>query len=943
MRHPRAAAAVLAVAAGMGLAVLSIAPGQQVHRNGFETRAAVWLKGSADAPFQEKAHDITEETAHTGQFAEHLLLDVAGQGNFIYYYYPTGRAAISDELSVSLWLKGNRPGTQLVARLVLPHERNPNNLDEPLTTLVRGDAYQMVGRWQRVELRRPVKLAQEQQQLMRAELARDVNFADAYIDRLMLNVYGGPGTTEIWIDDLEIGPLLEPERAPAPPIAVTPTLPGVPPRAGAPRTGTVELNQDHLMVNGKRFFFRGIRHSDTPPEALKALRDAGFNTIWLDFDAPPALVQEAVNLGFWVTPSIPASGHDARLTSSGSVEEGVRHFLASDAVLFWDLGGGLAAEHGPAIEQAARLIRAADPTRPLGADVWDGFMAYSRRVDLLGSHRWPLMTDMELTQYRDWLDLRRRLARPGTFTWTWVQTHLPDWYTKLIYDRPSTAGFTEPIGPLPEQIRLLTYGALAAGVRGIGYWSDRYLADTHQGHDRLLQLALLNQEMQLLEPLLNSVTESPQWVETSIPEIKAAVLRTDRGILVLPMWLGKGGQFCPGQSAAVRLSIVVPQVPQAAQGWEVSPGDVRALVAERVAGGTKVTLPEFGLTAAIVFTSDNSPTGLLVRLQDQCRRMRKLAAQWAHDLAQAEMAKVFQIEDELEKAGHTLPDGKELRKAAQDRLRDCVGFWSNGDYRNAYLEASRALRPVRIMMRAQWDLAAKDLDSPVASPYAVSFFTLPRHWQYVEEIKKTTAKPNVLTDGDFELSAEKAPASWTAQEVALDDVALSARRVTEAPQQGRQCLVLEVRPKNKQAAPQALERTYLAIHSPAVKLDPGSLARISGWVRIPAHVRGSPDGALVFDNAAGEPLGLRLSEACKWTKFTLYRRVPPSGSLHVTLALTGLGAVYFDDVRIEPLVPGGANPDGFVKPEPRDTKPTPATPASRTKTPTPATPTKRTK
>jgi hypothetical protein len=36
--------------------------------------------------------------------------------------------------------------------------------------------------------------------------------------------------------------------------------------------------------------------------------------------------------------------------------------------------------------------------------------------------------------------------------------------------------------------------------------------------------------------------------------------------------------------------------------------------------------------------------------------------------------------------------------------------------------------------------------------------------------------------------------------------------------------------------------------------------------------------------------------------FTLYRRVPASGSLNVTLALTGIGTVFFDDIRVEPLI-----------------------------------------
>ena len=107
------------------------------------------------------------------------------------------------------------------------------------------------------------------------------------------------------------------------------------------------------------------------------------------------------------------------------------------------------------------------------------------------------MTSLELPQYLTWLNQRRLLAQPrSTFQWTWVQTHLPDWYTSLVYDRKSDAGgkamtdgdYKDPIGPQPEQIRLLTYTALAAGCQGLGFWSDRFLADSHQGRDRLLEL-----------------------------------------------------------------------------------------------------------------------------------------------------------------------------------------------------------------------------------------------------------------------------------------------------------------------------------------------------------------------------------------------------------------------------------------------------------------------
>jgi hypothetical protein len=43
-----------------------------------------------------------------------------------------------------------------------------------------------------------------------------------------------------------------------------------------------------------------------------------------------------------------------------------------------------------------------------------------------------------------------------------------------------------------------------------------------------------------------------------------------------------------------------------------------------------------------------------------------------------------------------------------------------------------------------------------------------------------------------------------------------------------------------------------------------------------------------------------------WRKFHLYRRVPASGRISVTVALTGIGVAYFDDIRIEPFAPAPA-------------------------------------
>jgi hypothetical protein len=226
-------------------------------------------------------------------------------------------------------------------------------------------------------------------------------------------------------------------------------------------------------------------------------------------------------------------------------------------------------------------------------------------------------------------------------------------------------------------------------------------------------------------------------------------------------------------------------------------------------------------------------------------------------------------------------------------------------------------------MRAQWEAAVRDSESPVATPYIISYFSLPRHWDFMEDVRRSVPTTNVLPGGDFELIAQRVQDTWKPEEPSLDPVEMLAKRVTEIdvpfaakqgetpsnvelPREGKQCLLLQISPKNRQQPPLALERSLVSLTSPVVRLKPGSLVQISGWVRVPEEIKATADGALMYDSAGGEPLAVRIHEPTPWRKITFYRRVPPSGEIQVTLALTGLGRVYFDDIRIEPLVTGTA-------------------------------------
>jgi hypothetical protein len=903
------------------LTMAGIANGQHTHRNNFEGSKTAWTRGAADVLYDEISHIITDK-AHNGLRAEYLQLK-AQTGKEIFYQYSFGRAPLTEELSARVWVKANRPGVQLAARIVLPNERDPKNLEAPMATIIRGDVYQNATRWQPLGLGRPTQLAKQQQQLLTAELKRPVDFTGAYIDSLLLNVYTAPGAIEVFIDDLEIGPVLnEPTPPPntgpkATPVAKSSQLPGSASRSAVEFTGT------HLMVDGRPFFMRGIRVTDTP---VKILHMAGFNTVFVDAKADPKIAKDAAELKMWVVPLLPILSDDPSFSTTEGLTREIQKLSEQDRILFWHLGRTLSYEQRDTIKSAAQIIRQADPGRPLAADVWDGLMQHAQSLNLMAVHRFPLMTTLEMPRYREWLTMRRNLMPAGAYTWTWIQTHVPDWNTQIMYGQAEQTPFQTPVGPQPEQIRLLTYSALAAGTKGIAMWSDRFLADSHTGRDRLLECALINQELEMLEPILAGINEAPQWIPTDDANVKAAVLRTSKGILVLPMWQGAGGQFVPGQAAARKLRFTVPQVPGSMQPWEVLPGDVRVMQTKRVVGGTEVMIPEFGLTTAVVFTAD---TNLIVNFQEGTRRRRQQAAQWTYDLASYSLDKIFKVEDELERAGHVLPDGPHLIADAKGRLAAAKKYWDTKVYSEAYHEAQRALRPARILMRAQWDLATKGLDAPVASPYALSFYTLPKHWELVNQVKSSSAAANVLVGGDFETAPVNAEDKWRIDEWALDEVEMLTIRVNELqaplaikeggvpsaiepPKEGKQCVLLQVRPKKREIAPVALERTLLALTSPPAKLWPGTLVRISGWVRIPAPITASVDGALFYDSAGGEPLAIRMTDATGWKKLTLYRRVPESGQISVTLAITGLGSVYFDDIRVEPLTSGADVPGNLV-------------------------------
>jgi hypothetical protein len=521
-------------------------------------------------------------------------------------------------------------------------------------------------------------------------------------------------------------------------------------------------------------------------------------------------------------------------------------------------------------------------------------------------------------------------------------------------DTPDAGHVANTTGPDPDQLRLLTYTSLAAGCRGLAYWADELLGQPGAGRGRLLQLGLLNLELQLLEPYFASAgSTTTVAVETTAPppkrgpgadgdekrssfgaktrvggsfaplpkresapltdreDVQATLLRSDRGLVVIPIWYGKGAQFVPGQLAANDLSIVVPGIPDAAQAWQVTPAEVRMLKRERVSGGTRLTMPEFDLNAIILVSND---TVTLDQLRREIAKTSPFAALWSAELADSAVAKAKHVNGQLAALGHPQPDSFALLQTAAERLSAGRRAMQRGDFAQCYNESQRALRAVRILERAHWEDAvtacthqtnAPRLTVPHSSPYAVSFATLPQHWQLMRQAQTSQFAANLIAGGDFESAEALSEDGWNQVMDADESLELKATLSAQDPHRGSRSLHLQVQAKEGRDLPASLDPMLAALVSKPIPVKADDVLRIRFWLRIPSGVQGSTEGAIIYDSVGGAALAITQAEPLEWKQYTLYRHATRSDTMTITIGLTGIGDIYVDDLVVERAVAGG--------------------------------------
>ncbi|MDX2035771.1 MAG: hypothetical protein SFX72_03910 [Isosphaeraceae bacterium] len=964
----------------VGTAVFAVGRDGEMLRDGFEGPRTAWRQEKTDAVVRLLAHSRTKEAVREGGFSEGFQFK-AELGSGFFYSYALPKIEVDSETQVSLAIRSDRSGPQLLARVIFPEDLDPET-GQPSFVTIPGTVLESSDRWQRLEILDIALAAERQARLLRVSTKRKVDTRGAYLDRLIVNLYGGPGETTVYLDDLQIGPVLPAvaaehrrmiENADSPE-AKPSEVPRPAEVAEAPRPtveSPIRFDRNGLTRQGLPWVFTAVRAPGADPEQI---RRAGFDVLAVSADSDAEELKAATATGLLLMPEL--DGASSRMLDPTAAVERAKSFPARDAVAFWSLGRRLGLPKDlPSRERERDSVRlAASGLRRMakeeGGSGWstgtvfgllDDYARAPENLNALGvaPFGWGTMQDSQ--EMLEFLDSRRNLVtpvNPDGLLVAWLRATAPAVYSRAIWgvDRVPSWGVPRV---QPEQVRNMVYAAISAGTRAIGFDGDAELT-SGAGRAMLIEMALLNEELDLFEWLIGDPSKSIRILPTFNPEtleppppqkigigvkrsesykkergahptIRAAALgsKDRRGMLLLVNDYQPGVQFQPSQLAQNNVVIDVP-APADAQAYEFSPGDVRVLDRERVPGGIRVRLEEFGPTALIFVTTD---TARVAELQRAVLAVRPLAINLAIEQAQLQLAHTAEIHQMLADLGHDVRDSEDLLSLARAGVKSAIEARNREDYRLAWSEARRSTRPLRFLMRSHFDAAQNaffgalgdeklrsgpvtptgDLTrrarrlSAVSCPPLTSFETLPKFWTWLDWIRRGRLSANLVPTGNFESPEALSSGGWVDESYQTRDIE-GLMKITPdglGRTSRRGCLTMSVGPVDPAGLdrlPAFLDHPAAAIRTPPIRVKAAEIVRVSVSVLMPIQTARGAGGLIVRDSIGGESLQYRTTDAVpEWQDVVFYRRAPSDGEFTVTLGLAGYGTARFDDLQIQKI------------------------------------------
>jgi hypothetical protein len=859
---------------GLVLAFLWQVPSWAGFTESFESAEPSLQVIDRDCWYRLEAQTRTSAHAHSGNASEYVRI-AAGPGSRVLIGQRVPAAYVIDELVPELWIRSDRAGLQMMARVVLPRAIDPTT-GRPIIAYVVGDIYQDVQSWRQLRIDDFSKRLAGQVRILRQKNKQlRIDPLEAYVDYLAVNVHPGQGITNVWIDDIAItGHAEAPTRLASVDIAM---LEPVAPRAARHATNLpdivrtqipVRVQGSTVMTRGRPFFARIIEHNG---ESLSWLHSLGFNAVKLAATPTAAQMHEAATLGLWIVAPPPAGRSDS---------ESYRNVLA------WDLGSHLASLDLPAIHDIATRLRT-DPRCPaiVGSGQRD-LEALAFELDVILYDHSLLGSSLELSEQEQWLRSRDQLARTERPFWVGIATELGEEHAEQL----ELFGHVDAaLVPQLEQLRLMSFQAIAAGGRGLYFRSHSRLdARDEAARIRTAMLQTLNHELIAVEPWAAAGRYAGR-VETSDPRVVAHLLKTDRARLLIALQHSSQQQFVVGPVAEKRrVSFYVDGIPITDQMYRFDQQQLEPLRA--ASGNQSFTAENVGLVTLVLLTQDPLAVNHLSRA---LRHSHETTTRLRQNITQFVLAETQSVVRQVDRTGNRVHQASQWLLEADQLLRRSEQLLYSGDLSAAHQLNSQANNRLRRVRQKYWEQATIVFPSPVSSPLCATFSTLTTHYRLAA--RGARWGHNSLAAGQCEDLQHLMQSGWQQHREAGPRITTKVELSGADTHEGRSSLRLKATGMQPGAP---VDGWPVRIVTAPVSVRRGQLVRINGWVKIPQAITGSQDGLMIFDSSAGSALAERIQQTRGWQEFTLYRAARRDGPLTLTLALTGLGEVLLDDISI---------------------------------------------
>ncbi len=812
-----------------------------------------------------------------------------GSGTNVYVSCEVPQAYIIPELKPVVRMRSTRPGAQVQVRVVLPHTIAPD-ASGPMTTTLSGERYRTTGQWQTLGFPGDdfdlTELLKKELWFLRRKYGAHVDPREAYIDRVVINLYSGPGDHDVQIDDLKVNGLVPVKQVAGAKHALSPIVdPYVRHVAGitsvAKRPSLVDREGTVLLINKRPFFPLVIEHNGEDFAFLKAI---GFNTVELAATATPTQLTEAKRLDMWIVCPPPAS---IGVTDIG---------FEFDRVLAWSVGKRLAGRDVLTVAQRIREIRESDlrENRPIVGNVASNWSQLAQQVDILSVGLQPLGTSFIASQYSDWIRQRGRTIATSKPVWADIQTEL----SQTLLEQVSMISQQTPPTPIePQQLKFLVVEAITGGARGLRFRSRHRLDEADPASRlRTMTIELVNAFVEQIEPWAVGGAMMGE-IPVDDPTVEITAFNTSRSRLLLIQRPTHHEQYWAGDVPLKDISFSDTASAFTDRAYQLTDTRLQLLSSVRTMGGTEIQIPDCAFLTAVVFTQDPLVVSQLSQSFERVgkqpiQQMRsELSQQWIAimQLIDQQMARMGRGSAEL---GGALNEAVTAYRVASDLILKNSGdaatkFLDRTEERLGFSRRETAVGPLGLFQ------------SKTSTPFVAHASLIPLHWRLTDQLKAAGGwDPNGLPAGDFESLEHMQRSGW--ENHRIDSPSLSTRVELSNDQVvlGRKSLKLTVTPSSGAGL---VEESPLWIISPSVKVQPHQMVQVHGWVNVPRTIQGNMDGLLIADSFGGRSLAERVTSTAGWEEFTLYRSVNKEGQFNVRFDLTGFGTAYLDEVTIRTI------------------------------------------